>query len=359
MGFKNISIIGLGLIGGSIAKALKLKDQSLFISAYDREAVCSAAYEAKIIDYSLPDCGQALNSELIIIALPIEESIKVFKELAPGLRPGCVLTDVCSVKGIFEDLWRGFNSRGSYFGGHPMAGKESCGYEYSDPYLFENAVYAVSERAMNDPAAVNFLSIIENLGARVKFLNPYVHDKAAAYISHLPQTLAVSLVNSLPASSEQLNFIDLAGGGFRDMTRIASSSFSIWESIYKYNKEEILNSLAELQKILTEYSRIIKSGELDKLRYEFLLSTEKRNSIPKNAKGFLRPLYDIFVYAKDEPGAISRMSSALFAHNINIKDIELLKIREGEGGAFRLGFDSKEDAENAKNTLKDKGFIIT
>jgi prephenate dehydrogenase len=359
MGIKNISIIGLGLIGGSIAKALKLKDESLVINAYDREKVCAAALAEKIIDNSLPHYTSSLDSELIILALPIEESLKVFKELAPGLKSGCILTDVCSVKGVFESLWQELDSRGVYFGGHPMAGKESGGYENSDPYLFENAVYAVSDKAVNNPAASGLISIIESLGARVKFLDPYIHDRAAAYISHLPQTVAVSLVNSLPPASDNLNFTELAGGGFRDMTRIASSDFTIWESIYKHNKEEILASLEKLQDKLAEYSGYIKSEEYDKLRNEFLLSSQTRNAIPKNAKGFLRPLYDIFVYAKDEPGAINGMSTALYARNINIKDIELLKIREGEGGAFRLGFASKEEADKAKAALKENGFRIT
>lgn len=359
MAFKNISIVGLGLIGGSIAKALKLKNSSLFINAYDRESVCAAALTEKIIDNPLSDYKQALDSELIILALPIEESLKAFKELAPLLRQGCVLTDVCSVKGIFESAWRDVKSKGVYIGGHPMAGKESGGYENSDPYLFENAVYVISDRTAGIPEADGLIPLIEMLGARIKFLDPYLHDKAAAYISHLPQTLAVSLVNCLPDSSDKVNFISLAGGGFRDMTRIASSDFAIWESIYKYNKGEILNSIEKLQELLAEYSRLIKSEDFEKLHGEFISSSRTRNSIPKNAKGFLRPLYDVFVFAKDEPGAISKMSSILFSKNINIKDIELLKIREGEGGAFRLGFASKEEADKAKAALKDDGFRLT
>jgi len=358
MSFTNISIIGLGLIGGSIAKALKRKSPSLFIRAYDKEDVCAKALSEKIIDKSLSNYSESLSSDLIILCLPIEKSLEVFKEIAPKLNSGCILTDVCSVKGVFQKEWEKLASKGLYIGGHPMTGKESGGYENSDAYLFENAVYVISDKYAASPEAPSLITLIEGMGARIKFIDPFMHDRAAAFISHLPQTLAVSLVNSLPAD-DGISYIDFAGGGFRDMTRIASSAFTIWESIYKYNKEEILESIEKLQSALSAMSKSLADGDLEKLNESFLKAAHTRDSIPKNTKGFLRPLYDIFVFVNDEPGAISKMSAILFSRNINIKDIELLKIREGEGGAFRLGFSSKEEAENAKSALKENGITAS
>ncbi|MEI7812909.1 MAG: prephenate dehydrogenase/arogenate dehydrogenase family protein [Ignavibacteria bacterium] len=351
-----ISILGLGLIGGSIAKALKYSSNLFFIKAFDLPEVTRQALEDKVIDKQLESVEESLSSDIIFLCLPVDNSLVAFKILAPSLKETTILTDVCGVKGVFEELWQSFASRGLYIGGHPMTGKEKGGYQNSDPLLFENAVYIVSDKEAGISKREQLLAVIKLLGARVVFLNPFEHDKVVANVSHLPQLLSVALVNNAAKNSRNKNNLDFAAGGFKDMTRIASSDFNIWKPVLKYNKNEIIEALDSLQNELNLMRNQLSANESDKLENEFIEARENRNIIPKDTKGFISPLFHISIYVKDEPGIISRISNALFSKNINIKDIELLKIREGLGGMFRLSFENETDAQKAKQILSDIGF---
>ena len=119
----NISILGLGLIGGSFAKALKHANKNISISAFDKPEILKKAFQEKVIDKELVSFDDALNSDLILIAMPIEQSLEVFRELSPKLKQNQIISDLCSVKGIFADEWKILRSKGKYFGAHPMTGK--------------------------------------------------------------------------------------------------------------------------------------------------------------------------------------------------------------------------------------------
>jgi prephenate dehydrogenase len=221
MKIQNVSIVGLGLIGGSIAKALKNSGKAFYISAFDKPSVLNSAMEQKVIDSRLDNIGRAENSEIIFLCLPTDLSLSNLIQLAPVISENTVITDVCGVKGIFEREWRSLKSKGIYIGGHPMTGKESGGFENSDPLLFENSVYIISNSEKNPHNLNKLIEIIHLLGARIRFLDPFIHDKIIAQVSHLPQLLAVSLVNSVSKNDNGINYLDFAAGGFRDMTRIA------------------------------------------------------------------------------------------------------------------------------------------
>ncbi|HOJ38238.1 MAG TPA: prephenate dehydrogenase/arogenate dehydrogenase family protein [Ignavibacteriales bacterium] len=357
--FLKIGIIGLGLIGGSIAKGIKAANNNIIISAFDKPEVLSKALSEKIINVALSNYLEIVDCNIIFLCLPIEISIKVFDDLIPHLKENTIITDVCGVKYPFHKVWDEKATKGCYIGGHPMTGKEKGGYDNSDPLLFENSVFILTKSKNVKAEHVNTLSnIIKNLGARIRFLDPKLHDKVVAYVSHLPQLLAISLVNNLPSNEHNINFLDFAAGGFRDMTRIASSSYDIWKNVISFNKDEIIYSLNDLKNHIENIIKDIENDNVDNLNNKFLSAAIKRDSIPKNNKGFLSPIYDILVYVKDEPGVISKISTALFELNINIKDIELLKIREGDGGTFRLAFDSEEDASNAKKIMQKLGYRV-
>lgn len=353
---EKIAIIGLGLIGGSIAKALKGADNNIVISAYDKPEILNTALKEKIINDALQNFEQALDSDIIFICLPIDTAINIFKHLAPNLRSNQILTDVCSVKTAFADIWSQIKSSGIYIGGHPMTGKEKGGYENSDALLFENSIYILTEDLRNNNNLENFRTIIESLGANILHVPPKQHDVIAASISHLPQLISVVLVNTASLKTDNYNFLDLAAGGFRDMTRIASSDFGIWKSIISENRGEIISAI---EKFIFEVNKIkgfVYNLDYNELNDYFETARKSRDEIPQKTKGFLTPLHDIFIFVKDEPGVISKVSGALFENGINIKDIELLKIREGEGGTFRIAFESADDASSAKKILQSTGF---
>ncbi len=353
---KNISIVGIGLIGGSIAKALKNSGKDFIINGYDKPNVIESAIKQKVIDKNLGCIEEAKDSEIIFLCLPTDLSLKALKELAPVINENSIITDVCGVKGIFEKEWESVNSKGIYIGGHPMTGKESGGFENSDQLLFENSVYIISDSQKDKDRIKELTDIIHLLGARIRFLDPFIHDKIIAQVSHLPQLLAVTLVNSVSKNDNGINYLDFAAGGFRDMTRIASANFDIWEPVIKMNKDEIVAALQLINNNLNNLEVLLKEQSIDTLKELFDKARAKRDEIPKNTKGFINPLYDLFVYVKDEPGVLSKLTTALFRNSINIKDMELLKIREGTGGTFRISFQSQKDADRAEKIITEIGF---
>jgi prephenate dehydrogenase len=353
---KKISILGLGLIGGSIAKALKSCSSSFYIKGFDKKEILNIAASEKTIDEKLNSVEDCLDSDIIFLCLPTAISLEFFVRLAPLLNAGTILSDVCGVKGAFEDKWKQIKSKGIYIGGHPMTGKETNGYVNSDELLFENSVYVISDSVQDKIKLEEFLSVVNLLGARIRFLDPYLHDKVISKVSHLPQLVAVSLVNTAAENGDKINPLDFAAGGFRDMTRIASSSFNVWESVLKLNQTEIILALQKLKEKLNQLEENLLSGNFESIEQSFDKARSRRDEIPKNAKGFLNPLVDVFIYVKDEPGVLSKLSTIMYKHNINIKDVELLKIREGTGGTFRVAFENEEIAAIAKKLMEAAGF---
>ncbi len=358
MVIKNISVLGLGLIGGSIVRALRNSSANYHIAAFDTSDAIEKAFEMNLIDEKLDGVPESLKSDLIFICLPVDASIEVFEYLCDKLNENQIITDVCSVKSVFQEIWDKKNRKGYYIGGHPMTGKEKGGFENSDPLLYENSVYILNDNAELIPFIDQFTELIHKLGARITYLNPKVHDIIVASVSHLPQLVSVSLINSSSLKDSGLNFFDYAGGGFRDMTRIASSDFCIWEPIIRKNAKNIVQAIDKFIYDLESMKISILKNDLEQIAEKFESARIKRDEIPKSNKGFINAIYDLYVYVKDEPGALSKITTVLFEAGINIKDIELLKIRAGSGGTFRIAFDTQNDADKAKKVIEQTGFVI-
>ena len=355
----NISIIGLGLIGGSIAKGLKKSEVDIYISAYDKAEVIGRAIADGTINSSLKSIDEALQSRLIFLCLPVEQSIEALMRLAPQLDKDQLLTDVGSVKNIFHKKWKDISSAGNYIGGHPMTGKEKNGYENSDPLLFQNSVYILTKENSDVELDKNLLRIVRSLGARVSVMEPTLHDQIMARVSHMPQLLSISLINSVTHGNSAFNFLDFAAGGFRDMTRIASSGFEMWKSILKYNRQETISALERYVEEITRLKNYLENNNYTKIHEAFNEARMSRDEIPKNQKGFLFPLHDVYVFAEDKPGILNTITRVLYDEGINIKDIELLKIREGTGGTFRLSFGTEDDANAAAKILRNNDFTVS
>ncbi len=351
MHINSISIFGLGLIGGSLAKAIKQYFPDIKISGFDTDTVIKQAENLGVINDQLISPLDSLKSDVIFLCMPVDYSLELFKQIIPHLNDSQIISDVCSVKAVFADIWNNNKSKGIYIGGHPMTGKEKGGFDNSDPLLFENSVYIVTKQDQPE-----FLNIINKIGARITFLDPYLHDKVVSVVSHVPQLLSVSLVNFAGQNENNIHYLDFAAGGFRDMTRIASSGFSIWESIINYNRSNIVNSVDLFIEKLEELKELLVNKDTLQIKDSFESARLIRDEIPKTSKGFLFPLHEIYVYVKDEPGVVSKISTVLYSNGINIKDIELLKIREGAGGTFRLSFESEADAINAQKYINTIGY---
>ncbi|MCF8413179.1 MAG: prephenate dehydrogenase/arogenate dehydrogenase family protein [Melioribacteraceae bacterium] len=355
---KNVAIIGLGLIGGSIAKALKGSKIDVNIGGFDIDTVTQKALDDKIIDEQLNAYEDIKEYELIFICLHVNLTLEVLEKFAPLLNSNQIITDVCSVKSLIQEKWDSFKSEGHYVGGHPMTGKEKGGYENSDPLLFENSIYIINENVELLERKSEFLELIKSLGCRITLLSPKEHDNAVANVSHFPQLLSVMLLNNTIKNSTETNYLDFAAGGYRDMTRIASSDYGLWEPIIQSNKEQILKVFNSFEAELASLKKMLEDDNSYSIASNFERARKGRDEVPKNTKGFLNPLYDLYVFVKDEPGVVSKISTALYQEGINIKDIELLKIREGTGGTFRLSVESQNDVERATEIINALGFTL-
>jgi prephenate dehydrogenase len=183
------------------------------------------------------------------------------------------------------------------------------------------------------------------------------HDSVASVVSHLPQLTAVAITNVAGrVHRDGRHHLQLAAGGFRDLTRIASSRPEIWSDILSFNQDEIRKSLTLLIRELSRYRKALGLGR--DVAASFRSARRIRDRIPKSMKGFIRPLAEVFVFVRDEPGMMARMTSVLANAALNIKDIELVKVREGRGGTFRLAFDTRDIAAEAKRVLRKAGFEV-
>jgi prephenate dehydrogenase len=359
---KRITIIGVGLIGGSLGLALKRRRQRLTVVGYDRTQVLKKALRQKAIDEAATDLLSAvIRSHCLILATPISTSLDIIRRIGRFVPPGTIVSDVCSTKVAVVAAAKRYLPKDVLFvGGHPMTGSEKGGIDSADPLLFENAYYVLCppksiRRGGAKDRLEALVELLEATGARLIFLDPAVHDRVVASVSHIPQLLAVGLMNMLSKQRGSTS-LQLAAGGFRDMTRVASSPFDVWADVVGTNKKEISRSLGLLVRGLERYKSFVDSGHIEKFGAEFFTARKMRDSIPKDMKGFHRQLADVFVSVQDKPGSLSRITTALYRHRINIKDIELLKVREGETGTFRLSFDTEIIADQAVATLRKAGY---
>jgi len=358
---RTVVISSVGLLGGSLGLALKASGFTGKIIGLSSLANIETGRSLGCIDEGygyerLPDViGQA---DVLFICSPILAIIDCIKKLGSMALPqGLVVTDVGSTKqAIVAAARQSFPPHVHFIGGHPMAGSEKSGPSVSDPYLFQNAMYVLTPASgtasQRDTAFAVFLERF--LGCRTVFLAPDVHDIIAAAVSHVPHLLAVALVNLARQTDDRIpGALNLAAGGFRDLTRIASAPFSMWRDILVTNENVIASIVDEYIAILRGMKERLSDTTLGE---QFESAARARERIPLSRKGFIKPLHEILVHAKDQPGVIAAISQALSAEGINIKDIEVVKVREGEGGTIKLGFESRQIAENAVATLSRNGF---
>ncbi|MBN1418846.1 MAG: prephenate dehydrogenase [Planctomycetes bacterium] len=361
-GYGRIAIAGVGLIGGSLALALRRKGLAREVIGVGRSETTGQALGLGLIDRALPyeSLGEAARgADLVILATPIRRILELIEMLGRGgaLEPGTVVTDVGSTKRRILDAARILPAGVHFIGGHPMAGSEKTGPGAADPFLFQNAIYVLAPAPGVPGDDVGRLSrTLERIGARVVVIDAAEHDRLAAAVSHLPQLTAVALVRHAGAlRSSAIDPLRLAAGGFRDMTRIASSPFSVWKDIIETNASEIR---AALDGFIARLAALRDSLDAESLAAEFDAAAFTRSGIPRDMKGFMSPLSELLVVVEDKPGVIAGISNALAAEGINIKDIEVLKVREGEGGTLRLAFVNRPVAERAKKILEGLGHTV-
>jgi prephenate dehydrogenase len=285
MPFKQVTIIGTGLIGGSLGLALKKRRLASRIVGCDRAPVLKRAKDCGAIEKGFTNIAEAVpGSDLIVLATPVITIIDLIERLGPALPPRTLVTDVGSTK--LEIALRATKSFGRtagqrFLAGHPMAGKENAGVEFADADLFEGAAWLFTPLPRQNPHAGlcgEFLHCVEKIGARVALLDPAEHDRLCAWISHLPQMISTALAAALVDEfGPGAPILDIGGRALRDLTRISGSPYSMWRDIAITNKKNLADALHKLEQRLAHIRENLDTREL---AAEFEIAHELRKSPP-------------------------------------------------------------------------------
>ncbi len=360
--------ICLGLIGGSVARAIREKHPDSTIIAYNRsprsldEAISDGVVDRAVYQEEFEANGFSAFSDcdLIFLCAPVqknEEFLALLKDVISGT---CVITDVGSVKtGIHEAVKR-LGMEANFIGAHPMAGSERVGYSNSKASILQNAYYILTPtQSVPKEKVEEYKALVESFDSIPLVISHEQHDYIVAAISHLPHVIAASLVNLVKDSDSEEGLMRLiAAGGFKDITRIASSSSDMWEQICMTNTDNIRRLLEAYIDSLKSIDASLSAHKGSDIHELFDTARQYRDSFTTIGSGPIKVNYRLFVDIADEPGALATIATLLATHGISIKNIGIIHNSEYQGGNMRIEFYTPEELEYAAKTLEDKRYTI-
>lgn len=353
----NIGIIGLGFLGGSLAKSLSKLDVVNKIVAFDKniESLKSAKNDGVITDYAEKVNNKFADSDIVFICTPVKFIPQIALELENVVNPNCIISDTGSTKKTIIEYSKKMTRE--FIGGHPMVGSERSGYNTSKDFLFENAYYIITKSENTTNKSINILTeLIEGIGAIPIVLDENKHDYITACISHVPHVIAASLVHMVKDLDDDNETMKrLAAGGFKDITRIASSDPTMWENICTENRDEVLKVMSSLKEIINDFeNKIDDSSEL----YDFFSSSKKYRDSFANKKIDGNNMPELNVSIKDENGAIAKIATILSDNEIGIKNIEVMNNRENNFGVLKLVVRNYQERDKGYEIIKNAGYDV-
>ncbi|MFO7545799.1 MAG: prephenate dehydrogenase/arogenate dehydrogenase family protein [Trueperaceae bacterium] len=364
-----VVVAGVGLIGGSLALGARQRFLAERVIGLDRDpTVLDAARGLGIIDEARLAPGPWLEgADLVVLATPARSLVPLGREIFPYLSGHAVVTDVGSVK---EPVVRGLRdlAMGRFVGGHPMAGSERAGVLHADAALLENAVWVLTPDREAGNASVGeavaatsvralerVRAFVEALGARTIEATPEQHDRLVAVVSHLPYLAAVALTALVDRGDERGLKMLLAAGGLRDLTRVASGDPRMSRDMVSGNRTAVTAALRAFREELEALERLLDDPEA--LEERAADAKRVRDSIPIVRRNLLPARHEVVIAVPDRPGEFARITQALGAEGVNIKDLEVLGVRES-GGAIRLAFEDEDALERGKSVLAAAGYEV-
>lgn len=357
-----IGFIGLGLIGGSVAKAIRkyYPDHELIAFDKSRETLALAVQEGTIhtacssIDDNFKGCSY------IFLCAPVSCNTAYLAQLKEIVRDSCILTDVGSVKTSIHKEITALGMEENFIGGHPMAGSEKSGFSNSKAHLIENAYYILTPSAKVSKEKIHaYRDLVSSLKALPIVLDYREHDFVTGTVSHLPHLIASSLVNFVRDTDKKDELMKaLAAGGFKDLTRIASSSPVMWQQICLKNGENISHILGKYIEALEKAKEAVDTGDETALYTLFESSRDYRNSMPDSSAGPIKKQFAVYCDIIDEAGGIATIATILASNNINIKNIGILHNREFEEGVLRIEFYDGASSAKAAELLQKYRYIV-
>lgn len=359
---KKIGFVGLGLIGGSIAKAIRQYYPTYEIIAFDKnKETLALATQESVIDVACTSIDDNFaNCNYIFLCTTVSYNTAYLKQLTRFLHDDCILTDVGSVKSSIHKEVIELQIEEHFIGGHPMAGSEKSGFVNSKAMLIENAYYILTPSAKVSKEKIEaYYKFVESLKALPIKISYEEHDYVTGVISHLPHIIASTLVNLVKESDSKEELMKhLAAGGFKDITRIASSSPTMWQHICLKNNENIVEILDKYIELLKTAKINIEESNEQKIYDLFETSKNYRNSIPEGSAGPIKRAFAIYCDIIDEAGGIAAIATILAANNINLKNIGIIHNREFEEGVLRIEFYDEGSSKKAANVLQKYRYIV-
>ncbi|WP_349409026.1 prephenate dehydrogenase [Pseudalkalibacillus sp. SCS-8] len=358
---RRVLVIGVGLIGGSLALAIKKEHEDIIIGYDLNREECELAEKLNVIDETTTDLqASAEEADLIIFATPVEQTLQLMDQMSGyQFKQDVILTDVGSTKAVIMRHAQAFHQKGIVFiGGHPMAGSHKTGVASAKGHLFENAFYILTLLPGTPAEKIDQLKEwLKGTKGNFQVMDPEEHDHVTGVVSHFPHVMAASLVRQVQNQSETHGMVNrLAAGGFRDITRIASSSPTMWRDIITHNRENILTLLDEWMIEMKEVRRMVEDGKRDVLHDYFSSAKKYRDTFPANKKGAIQSFHDLYVDVIDHVGVISQVTGLLADANISITNVGIIEAREDVYGVLRLSFRTEADRKRAKACLEHHNF---
>lgn len=355
----NVSIIGLGLIGGSLGLALK-RNREVHVTGFDNSyGAMQEAYRRGIIDtiaVSLDRVSE--DADVIIFATPVNTTVRLLADVPNWtLKKDVIITDTGSTKGPIMSAAAPLIEQGiTFIGGHPMTGSHKSGVAAAREHLFENAYYILTPAASGQGRQVKKLrELLMPTKGKIVVIDAAAHDRMTAIVSHFPHLIASSLVGRLSSQQEEQPFVrDLAAGGFRDITRIASADPIMWRDITTQNRDELLAQLEGWTAEMHDIKRMLLQNDPNEIYNYFKEAKKYRDELPITSRGALYMTHDLHVDVPDHPGVISEITKILADERISITNIRIVETRTDVFGILVISFQSAEDREKAQLALADE-----
>lgn len=359
-----IAIFGVGLIGGSLALCFKGKPGITVVGHAHRPASADKYISRGVVDQATLSIEEAaLDADFIFLCVPVGNLDEYLTKLsALPLKKGCIITDVGSTKASIALAAEKLALEDVYFiGGHPMAGSERSGVEAATPLLFENAYYVLTPPpGLPEEVYESLVHLLSYTRAQIVKVDPVEHDRIVGAISHLPHVIAVALVNQVcDYNKDNPLYRQLAAGGFRDITRIASSDPIIWRDILLNNRDVMLQMLSDWNNGISAFVNLLKQEDGEGIVQAFAKANDFRSELPERRKGMIASTFDLYIDVPDHPGIIGKITTILGENHINLSNIQIIESREDVPGIMRLSFRQESDMERAKELLNNTDYSIS
>jgi len=358
---EKVLIVGLGLIGGSIAKAIKKYYPQIMVVGVDLDGrSIGLALSDGVLDGQISDMSYSGYFDLTFLCSPVMNVVASAKKYVSYSCRGGIITDVGSAKEAIVKTLDYLNDEGyNFIGGHPMAGSEKWGYENSTDNLFYGCYYVLTPTSKTDTSAyLKLYEFISGLGARVVTLEVSEHDYAVAITSHLPQIISTSLVRlAMEQSKSEGSLRLLAAGGFKDLTRIASGNPEIWKQILIENSSLVRRALELYIKQLSELGEKVSKRD-EKGILDYLISSRNFREEIIEASTQKEEITTMKVKVMNKPGELGRILGKIGSKGINIEDIEIIHHPEEGYGIMSIMVSGTADFKKARALMKSLDILM-